>query len=317
MKKALFTLIFGVFVVAATFAQEQAVYAQYQVFPILINPGYTGFEGKHEFVGNARSTWAGFPGKPSTYTLLYTAPVGDKLALGGGIFTEKVGDMSTLKLQLNYAFRFRIQKAKIGLGLSTEFFNRNLNNDLLNNPLVQGGDPILDGAISPQRIFDATIGTHIVYDEKFFVSMSLPNTVRARLDEVPTETPEQAKGGLFQHYIFHLGYIVNVPSQNFKIIPSLALRNVRDVPYQIDLNVQGRFLEDKLIAGLTFRPNSSGSMAFTLGSKYRTFQLLYSYDVSFSSFQQYNGGSHELGLSFSFDPKKKTANPVETTNPYN
>ena len=307
MKKALFTLCFGL-LVAAAFAQEQAVYSQYQIYPVLINPGYTGFENQHEVVSNVHSAWTGFPGAPTSYTLLYTAPVGDKLALGGGLFSEKSGNQNVMKLQLNYAFRFQIQKARIGLGLSTDFINRSLKSDLLDNPLVQTNDQLVEESVNGQSIFDATIGTYLKYDERFFVSLSLPNAIRTRLDDVLVEEDEQARSSLFQHYIFQFGYIADLPAQNCKIIPSLTMRNVRDTPYQIDLNVQGWFLDEKLIAGLTYRPNNEGSMAFLLGSKYQQFQVTYSYDVAFSRFQKYNSGSHEISLSYAF--ARKTSRPA-------
>lgn len=310
MKKAFFTLCFGLLVVAA-FAQEQAVYSQYQIHPVLINPGYTGFENKHEVIGNVHSSWTGFTGAPTAYTLLYTAPVGDKLALGGGVFSEKAGNQNTMKLQLNYAFRFQIQKARIGLGLSTDFINRHLQSSLLDNSLVEVNDNLVEQSVNGQSLFDATIGTYLRYDDRFFLSLSLPNAIRTRLDDVLVEEEEQQRSSLFQHYIFQFGYIVKVASQNFKVIPSLTMRNVRDTPYQIDMNVQGWFLEDKLIAGLTYRPNNKGSMAFLLGSKYQQFQVTYSYDVAFSPFQKYNSGSHELSLSYSFARKASRPAPAE------
>lgn len=311
MKKALFTLCFGL-LVAAAFAQEIAVYSQYQIHPVLINPGYTGFENKHELIANVHSSWTGFSGAPTAYTLMYTAPVGDKLALGGGLFSEKAGNQNVMKLQLNYAFRFQIQKARIGLGLSTDFINRHLNSDLLNNPLVDINDGVVEESVNGQSIFDATIGTHLLYDERFFVSLSLPNAIRTRLDDVLVEEENKQRNSLFEHYIFQFGYIADVASQNFKLIPSLTMRNVRDTPFQIDLNIQGRFLDEKLIAGLTYRPNNKGSMAFLLGSRYQQFQVTYSYDVAFSPFQKYNSGSHEISLSYSFARKatKPAAEPA-------
>lgn len=314
MKKAFFTLLIGFFALQA-FAQEQAVYSQYQILPVLINPGYTGFEGTHQFIANARSSWTGFPGRPNTYTLMYNGPVGDKLALGGGIFSEKLGDVNLIKFQLNYAFRFRIQKARIGIGLSTDFLRKQVDPELLGNPLIDRNDEVLENMVEGQSIFDASVGMHLLYDEKLFVSLSLPNTIRARLDEVPVAESSNAQGGsLFQYYVFQIGYVANMPSQTFKIVPSIAMRKFRDVPYQIDLNVQGRFLEDKLIAGLTFRPNNKGAAAFMIGSKFKLFQLFYSYDVAFSPFQQYSGGSHELSVAISLakrSPKADSDTPAE------
>ncbi len=314
MKKIIYTLSFLALAVSGAQAQEQAVYSHYPVFQQLVNPGYTGFTGQHEVLANVRSSWTGFPGRPNTYTLLYTAPVGDKLALGGGIFSEQIGSLSTLKLQANYAFRFQIQKAKIGLGLSTEFINRRLDSGVLSDPNIQKGDPTLERAVDGLRIFDASVGAHVLYDEKFFISLALPNTARVRLEEVPVNEPVNSGGSssAFSHYVFQLGYILDVPSQDFKLVPSLAMRKFRDNPYQIDLNLQARFMDEKLIAGITARPSTGGSMAFMLGTKYKKMQLYYSYDVAFSRFQNYSNGSHELTAAYSFERKKPAPTPSET-----
>jgi type IX secretion system PorP/SprF family membrane protein len=310
MKKTLFSIIFSALALAA-FSQEQAIYSQYQVFPVLVNPGFTGFNDQHEFIGNARSAWTGFPGKPTNFTLMYNGPVGDKLALGGGIFSENIGDINTLKLQLNYAFRFRIQKARIGLGLSTEFLNRRVDPALLDNNLVDVNDDVLEGLTDGQQIFDASVGAHVLYDERLFVSVSLPNTVRARLDEVPIDG-QTNQGSIFEHYIFQIGYIANIKKQNFKLIPSLAFRQIRDTPFQVDVNLQGRFLDDKLIAGLTFRPSTNGSAVFMIGTKYNKLQLYYSYDLSFSKFQSYNGGAHEFSVAISLPRKSEKPAPDQS-----
>jgi type IX secretion system PorP/SprF family membrane protein len=314
MKKTFFTLLFAV-VACAAFAQEQSYSSQYQLYPILVNPGYTGFQGKHELLANARSSWAGFAGAPTTVQVMYNGPIGDKLALGGGFFSDRQGNQSTLRLQMNYAFRIRFNKVQMGLGLSTEFLRQQASINLLDNNLVQKGDDVVEGAVEGINIFDASVGMHMLYDNKLFVNFALPNTIRTRLDDAPVTEPTESRS-LFQHYMFQLGYIVHLPAQNIKVVPSLAMRNFRDTPYQIDLNVQGRFLDDKLIAGLTFRPNNRGAMAFQLGSRYNQFQVVYSYDLSFSKFQQYNIGSHEITVSCLLQ-KKTAASASEPSDLYN
>ncbi|TNE61583.1 MAG: type IX secretion system membrane protein PorP/SprF [Bacteroidetes bacterium] len=314
MKKILSTLIFGLFVIAAM-AQEQAVYSQYQVFPNLINPGVTGFDNNYLFLANARSSWTGFPGSPSTYTVMYNGPIGDKLGLGGSVFAEKIGEQTVTRIQGSYAFRFQVQRAKIGLGLTTEFLRRRVSGDVLNNPIVDPNDGVLEGSVDGQRLFTSSFGAHLLFDDRVFASLVLPTAIRARLDEIPLDDPGSESGAGVQYYIFQLGAIVDVPSQNFKLVPSIAIRNVRDVPFQVDLNLQGRFLEDKLIAGLTYRPNTGGSLAFLLGTRYNNFNLFYSYDVSFGPFQQYNSGSHEFTVAYGFERKKPRV-PVENTDIY-
>ncbi|MFM7401629.1 MAG: PorP/SprF family type IX secretion system membrane protein, partial [Bacteroidota bacterium] len=254
------------------------------------------------------ASWLGFPGSANTYTLLYNGPIGDKLALGGGLFSEQIGDISSTKLMLNYAFRFKLQKLNIGLGLSTEFLNRSVDASLLSNLNVDRNDLVLEGLVDGQQIFDATLGGHLQYDNRFFLSASLPNAIRTRLDEVPVDGGGGSSGG--QHYLFQLGYIVNVPAQNFKVVPSLTFRKFRNTPSQVDINVQGRFMEDKLIAGLTFRPGVNGAAVCLLGTKINQYNIFYSYELSFSDFQRYNGGSHEISIAYSLDRKAKAA-PAE------
>jgi type IX secretion system PorP/SprF family membrane protein len=254
---------------------------------------------------------------------MYNGPVGDKLALGAGLFSEKIGSMNVFKIQFNYAFRFKLQKAKIGIGLSTQFLRQQIDPSLLDNGLVDKRDDVLENMVNGQQIFDASIGAHLLYDEKFFVSLALPNTVRARLDNVPVggttpTTTTTTSTGLLAHYILQLGYIIHVPEQNFKIIPSLTMRSILNTPNQIDLNVQARFLDDKLIAGLTVRPSltsstsDKGAAVFLLGTKFKQFQLFYSYDVSFSNFQRYNSGSHELTVALNLPRKAAPATPGTT-----
>lgn len=315
MKKLFSTLIFGLLIGFVATAQEQAVYSQYQVFPVLINPGTTGFDNNYLFLINARSSWTGFPGSPTTYTFMYSGPVGDKLGLGGSVFAEKIGSQTVTRIQGNYSFRFQVQRARIGLGLTTEFQRRRVSSDVLNNPIVDPNDGVLEGSVDGQRLFTSSFGAHVLFDERVFVSLILPTAIRARLDEIPVDDPRAESGSGIQYYIFQLGTIIDISSQNFKLVPSLAIRNVRDVPFQVDLNLQGRFLEDKLIAGLTYRPSTGGSMAFMLGTRYKQFNLFYSYDVSFGPFQKYNGGSHEFSVGYSLE-RKKPRIPLENTDLY-
>ena len=309
MKKVLLLAIFFAAYCAQSFAQEQAIYTQYVQHPILINSGVTGFEDNHQFVFNLRNSWTGFPGTPTTYTLMYQGALTNKLGLGAGIFSEKIGSQNIMRFNLNYAFRFQVKSAKVGLGLSTEFMQRSFTSSIYDNPLVNAGDEVIDDAINGQRIFAASPGIYVENEEKLFVGLSLPGAIRARLDEAPTADDDSSTGSLLEYYIFHAGYKISLPNQNFKVVPSFAFRKLRDVPYQIDFNLKGLFLEERLIAGVTFRPSTGGSAAFMIGTKFNQLQLLYSYDVSFQRFQQYNSGSHELGVAFKFDRKQQAVNP--------
>jgi type IX secretion system PorP/SprF family membrane protein len=283
-------------------AQEQATYSQYQLFPILINPALTGFSDKHEVLMNVRSQWSGFPGAPKGYTLMYNGPVGDKLAIGANLFNENIGSLSKQRFAINYGFRYAFGQTKVGVGLTTEFNQVTLDRNVLNSTQYDKFDEMAEQYVDGVKVFDASAGIYMMNNEQLFVGLAFPNMIRARLDAVPGVDANKRSGIA---YIFHMGYVSTVKSLNCKLVPSIALRKIYNVPYQVDLNLRGEFLDQKLMAGITLRPSTGGSSAFMIGTKLHAVQFHYSYDVSFQRFQKYNTGSHELSLMFDFGRKQK------------
>ena len=104
-----------------------------------------------------------------------------------------------------------------------------------------------------------------------------------------------------------------VVSEDLKIEPSIFFIKMEDVPLRADINVLAKFLEEKFIAGLSYRymeatfdETMGGHAGVLLGFKIAAFQVYYSYDVSFLKFQEYNGGGHEVTIGFDF--KKGNSN---------
>ena len=251
MKKIIFSSLLTLAATFVAMAQEHAIFSQYTQFPVLVNPGYTGFDDDHQLLLKMRSNWAGFPGAPKSYAVQYNGGVTDKLGLGAGLFTENIGSQTFNKFNINYAFRFKMKSTKIGIGLSTDFINSSIESSLLVNPLVDGSDQALENAVTGQRIFSATAGIYGTYADRFMFGLSFPSAIRTRLDDAPVvEGADDENGGLGKYYILQLGYTLDVPGQNFKLVPSMSLRKIREVPYQIDFNLRGLFFDDKLVAVL-------------------------------------------------------------------
>ena len=103
---------------------------------------------------------------------------------------------------------------------------------------------------------------------------------------------------------------MEVDDLDFSFEPSVMLRNVRNVPSQIDINLMARFMDNQLTTGLSYR--SLGALGILLGTQLSmgetsNIQIYYSYDVFFQQFQSYNNGSHEISLILGFerDTKKR------------
>ncbi len=287
--------------------QEQATYQQYTLFPILTNPALAGFHEKHEVLMNVRDQWQGFNGASKGYTLMYNGPFGDNIGLGASLFNENIGSMVHQRVALNFAFRYKLGLTKVGMGMSTEFHRENLSESVTKG-IYDGGDQLAEQYIDGVKTFDASAGLHLLYNDALFIDLALPNMIRARLDAVPGVDANKRDGSA---YIFTLGYANNVKSLNCKLVPSISFRKIYNVPYQVDLNLRGEFIDQKLMAGVTLRPSTGGSSAFMIGTKIKSLQFHYSYDVSFQKFQKYNNGSHELTLMFDFARQQKKFDAAE------
>ena len=84
--------------------------------------------------------------------------------------------------------------------------------------------------------------------------------------------------------------------------PSLVIRQVLMGPESmVDINLKAGFLDEQLIAGLSYRGGVANALAILLGTRLSGFNLYYSYDISFNRFQDYSVGSHEVTVAFSFE----------------
>jgi type IX secretion system PorP/SprF family membrane protein len=302
MKKYLL-LIAAAFAVQTAWSQEQsAVLSHYHISPVLINPAYAGFNDGHQLQMNVRSQWTGFPGAPKTYGVGYNGPIGKTLGLGLGVLSENLGNLTNTRVQLNYAFRYEAKNVKFAAGFSTEFINKRVSDSVLDNPLLDESDELVLNAVDGNKIFDASLGAWATFKKSTFVGVTFPNLVVAKIGEI--ETGEN-QGSPFKYSIIHFGHEFDVEPYNFKLKPSVMVHHLMDKSLQIDFNLLGSFINDKLIAGTSVRAGLGGVASVLLGTNIDVFRLYYSYDVSFQQVQKYNGGTHELTLLFNFDKGKR------------
>ena len=301
--KNIFILIATVFIIKTANAQEQAaVFSHYFLNPILVNPSVAGFDDLHKLQLNIRSQWTGFPESPKSYHIGYNGPIGKTLGVGLGLMSENLGNQSNLRFQMNYAFRYEFKNVKIGAGFSTEFHTIRMAESVMDNPHYQQGDPIVEDAIEGNKIFDASMGFWSQFYENTYVGLSFSNLVVTKIGEIESGDPQ---GSLFKFVTLNFGHTFDIEQYNFKLTPSLMVQHIKDTPFRADFNIMGSFIDDKLIAGVSYRAGLGGAVGLLLGTNVDVFRIYYSYDVSFQTVQQYNGGTHEVTVAFDFAGGKK------------
>lgn len=295
MKKVLL-LLSGLAFLQLTYAQDEAIFGHYNITPILVNPSAAGFNETHDLQVNARAQWSGFADAPKTYAAQYNGPLGDNFAIGVGVLSESAAQMQRLRAHLNYAFRFQVSETvKLSAGFQTEYQEITLNNEVSNNPIIDLSDETVMRFLNGEGSFDAALSFFSSFNENTKVGLTFTDLV-----SVSTSTSDES---ILKHYMFFASHRFVTDDNNFSFEPSLLIRNVRDVPSQVDINFKAGFLQEQLITGLSYR--SLGSLGLLLGTKLSNFQLFYSYDLFFQNFQQYNDGSHEVSLLISLERKNK------------
>lgn len=284
--------------------QEQtAVFSHYHLNPILISPAAAGFSGAHHIQMNVRTQWVGFPGAPKTYGVSYNGPVGSTFGFGAGLLSESIGNVTNFRYQMNFALRLKMRDFKGAFGFSTEFHRKKLAESVREGIFFEEDDEIIMEAIDGRRVFDASMGFWGSYKDATYFGLTFSNLIVAKIGDIATTTENQ--GSFFKFVIFNIGHVFDVDAYNFKLEPSLLIRSIQNVPFQADFNIKGSFLNDMLVAGLSYRSGSGDAIGILLGTKVTSFNLYYSYDVSFSRFQKYNSGSHEVTVAFDFKSGKK------------
>jgi type IX secretion system PorP/SprF family membrane protein len=306
MRNILLTFSLLVFGWVAINAQDHAIYTQYFLNPVLINPGATGFNDQHEIFLNYRSQWSDVDGAPRNYTASYNGRLFDNVGLGVMASNETFGASNRFRGLLSYAYQIEAETYNIGFGITTEFHQFSLRTGY-ENDLLDPGDEIIADADDGAQYFDVNFGIYGDLQEKFVFGLSFPNLVRARVDEsLSGNTDEESTS--FRYFTLMTGYRFGLPDYGINLFPSIVLKRVFRGPEDIhaDINILASFLDEQLQGGVTYQVGGSRRIGFILGTRLDNFNFHYSYDVSLNPLQEYSNGSHEITLGVNLKSTNST-----------
>ncbi len=276
---------------------EQSIYTSYYLNPVLVNPGATGYEDYHQVILNYRNTWASFPGSPSTGTLSYNGPMGNRVGFGVLAYSDSFGALNTTKGQVSLSYNLDLPNNKLGIGISAEYIQHKLSGDAVLSDFVDTSDPEIISRLGGSQYFDASIGIFGIYDNKFIYGIALPSVISQRLDDASTALIARDFG-----VIANIGYRYDIPDKDIVIEPSIYAKQLMLVPFHVDLNLRLGLLDEKINMGLTYSNGAEDRLGFLIGSYIDNFGIFYAYNASLNQFQNYNNGSHELSLKLKLLP---------------
>ncbi|HET8830256.1 MAG TPA: type IX secretion system membrane protein PorP/SprF [Pelobium sp.] len=275
-------------------AQQEPMYTQYMFNALALNPAYAGSRNVISATALYRNQWTGIKGAPETTTFTIDAPINDKkIGLGLQVFNDKLGITNTTGIVASGAYRIRMSKGTLSFGLQGSLSNFRANYQ--NVELDQTGsntDVAFQDNVN-NTLFN--IGTGVYYNsDKFYVGLSAPQLVPNQL--ASTQLSKQ------EIHLFLTAGIVFPLNEDFKLKPSILVKQVKGAPIEGDLNAMF-WIKDVVGLGAQYRTNADISGLFEIQVTPQI-RIGYAYDHSVTTIQSFNSGSHEIMLRYEFGYEK-------------
>jgi type IX secretion system PorP/SprF family membrane protein len=207
-------------------AQQDPVYAQYLLNPLLLNPAYAGLNNNFNGMVGYRTQWTGLEGQPNSFNAsAHTSLVNNKVGAGILFSNDQIGNISNTETNISLAYKLNFKERVFSFGMQAGF--QNYTTDYADLNIF---DPTDNAFVGGERGSRMNIGAGaILKSEKFFIGLSVPRLL-----------PSTFKNGgqefeLYnQHYYLAAAYVIYL-NERIRLKPSALLRGVKNAPASVDL----------------------------------------------------------------------------------
>lgn len=291
-------------------AQQDPQYSQYMFNQLVINPAYAGTKEALSAVIDLRKQWVAMPGSPQTGTISMNGQILKSLGIGGHLITESIGPTKWTAAYLDLAYRFKLGKGKLSLGLSGGLVNYNMNIGELN--YKDGGEPILNYN-GPRTKVDFSTGFYY-HSQSFYIGGSIthlnsPNLYNSTNTVTIANVPKNVSlfFSLQPHSFLYLGKGFKI-NDDLVFNPSIMIKNTSGGVASVDLNANF-LLKNRLWLGVSLRSGYGFVGLFQIFVTDK-FKVGYAYDQGLNKIGIQGQGSHEVVLSYDFNNfKSKMLSP--------
>lgn len=273
-------------------AQQEAMYSQYMFNTMALNPSYAGSREVFSTTLLARAQWVGIEGAPVSQTLSMDAPIRNKkVGLGLIVFNDKIGYTHNVGAHGSYAYRIRLQRSTLSMGLKLGMVQYNAN---LNQAILSVGNTTDDvGFQNNVRVWIPSAGAGIYLNsDKYYFGVSIPNLYSTQLSK-----NVEIKVNKYDHIFLMTGYVFGI-NPDLKLKPSALIKYVSGAPIELDANINAWFY-DRVGLGVSYRTGDALIAMFELQVQ-ENLRVGYSYDYTITPLRKYTTGSHEIILRYEF-----------------
>ena len=273
--------------------QKEPQYTQYMYNIGSFNSAYVSTVETPEIVGLYRAQWIDIEGAPRIIRFGVNLPFKNKRAgLGFNIINDALGPTNHTFFNFSYSYQVNVSNhTKLSLGV--DIGGAQLNVDYTKGTFR--GSLSLDDTINR---FYTTVGVGtFLYSNHWYLGLSTPNFLLNRdenLDAVALiDTRTQVN--MIGAYVFNLSNVI-------KFKPAFLINFLQNSP--LNINFSTNFLINNVFTiGTSYRWNNAVSALAGFQITEAMF-LGYSYDYNTNGLGEFNSGSHEVILKYSFGKGK-------------
>jgi type IX secretion system PorP/SprF family membrane protein len=296
--KKLILIFFTLLIAQQSRGQQDPQYTQYMYNMNVINPAYAGMSEGLSVGALYRSQWVGLDGGPETFTFNIHSPVGNQLALGLSVISDKIGPVEETNAYVDVSYTIPMgMETRLAFGVKGGFTFHNIGLDR-----VQTMDPNDPFFTFPVNSTTPNIGAGVYFykPNKYYISVSVPNI----LNGVHLDEEDINYGSESEHFFAAAGYVFDL-SENFKLKPHALLKYAFDAPLSYDLNANV-FMYDLVELGIGYRLDDSfsGMVNFQVMDNIR---IGYAYDAIQSDLNIVTNASHEVFINFDLNFSSKVS----------
>ncbi|MDB4297537.1 type IX secretion system membrane protein PorP/SprF [Flavobacteriaceae bacterium] len=293
MKRIISTIIMVCGILVAN-AQQDPHYTMYMYNMNIVNPAYAGTTESINVGVLGRQQWVGVKGAPSTYTANIHSPISNGLGAGLSIITDEIGPSKESNIYADLSYKFKVsEKGKLSFGFKFGATIFNLDSAL------QTTDT--EGSLNVGfNEFFPNVGAGLYYyTDVYYFGLSTPNLLNSKHIDKSSGGESASES---EHVFVTTGYVFQ-PEDYLKVKPSLLTKVVPGAPVSVDLSLNFLY-QDRFELGFSHRwKDSWASIVNILVTD--DLRIGYAYDHTLSNLGDFNRGSHEIMILYSFNLSSK------------
>ena len=284
MKKLLPLVLLAISLQAA--AQQDPIYSQYMLNPLVINPAYAGLSNNLNVTGSYRIQWIGVEGQPNTFNLNGSSSLlQNKAGIGLTFSHDQIGNTKNTEVNASFAYKLELGHDRtLSFGMQAGIVNYRINNADLN--IYDEGD---EAFMNNERGTTLNLGAGVILKgSDFLIGVSVPRMLPTKFKAGDSEFQ------LYNQHYYVFGAYVFYLNEQLKFKPTALVRAIKGASASTDIGAN--FIFNSIHSAGAFARNfkTYGIMLQTLYREKFRFGYVFELPTNKSIGTKYS--THEISL---------------------